>query len=278
MTLQHHTIIGLPRTGKTTFLAALWHVLDAGEVSTRLILDRLSRDNAYLNSIVDAWRRCQIVPRTSAAAEQEVTLHVRDTLTGKIGELHFPDLAGESVNQQVEQRSCTVGYVQRFDQDGGVMLFVTADKVQDDRTILDFATFEDDETLPAEYEGAEWTPRLIPQAVRVVELLQFLQRPPFAIRKRKLAVVVSAWDVVLDVSVTPDTWLARELPLLSQYLESNRESFDVRCYGVSAQGGDVEIARDALLDQVPSQRIKCVGHESSPHDLTAPIMWLMTEE
>ena len=34
--MQYHSIVGLPGSGKTTYLAAVWHVIDAGEVSTKL--------------------------------------------------------------------------------------------------------------------------------------------------------------------------------------------------------------------------------------------------
>src|SRR5271165_6669586 len=78
VTQMYHSIIGLPGTGKTTFLAALWHLIDAGEVSTRLVLDKLIGDHSYLNSIVEAWRRCEEVPRTSMAAEASVAVHLHE--------------------------------------------------------------------------------------------------------------------------------------------------------------------------------------------------------
>lgn len=37
----NHTIIGMPNSGKTTFLAALWHLVTSGEVKSSLALDHL---------------------------------------------------------------------------------------------------------------------------------------------------------------------------------------------------------------------------------------------
>ena len=94
MSTQYHSILGLPRSGKTTYLAALWHVIDAGEVATKLVLDKLIGDNAYLNKIVDAWRRCEEVPRTSMLDEKKVTIHAHAPASGQKIALGLPRLVG----------------------------------------------------------------------------------------------------------------------------------------------------------------------------------------
>jgi hypothetical protein len=156
------------------------------------------------------------------------------------------------------------------------MLFVNANRPCDGITLSDIGPAIAPASEPPEREDErEWTAEAVPEQVRLVELLQFLLRPPFARRKRRLAVIVSAWDTVLDEKPTPAQWLARELPLLDQFLTNNPESFDVRIYGVSAQGGDVSgERRTALARLTPSERIQCVGPGADPHDLTAPLIWL----
>lgn len=272
----YHAIIGLPRSGKTTFLAALWHLIDAGEVATKLVLDRLVGDHQYLNAIVEAWRRCEEVPRTSMAAEADVSIHVHEPATQRRAVLGFPDLSGESFGRQVATRSCRQAYVNGFNGDGGILLFVTADRANDGLTLSDMAPiFGGDEAGSG--EPRDWAPDLLPQQVRLVELLQFLQRPPFRRIRRRIAVVISAWDVLPKPRPLPEVWLGRELPLLHQFLLCNTGSFEFRVYGVSAQGGSVkgQEARASLLRMTPSERVECVGPETSPHDLTGPILWLM---
>jgi len=90
---------------------------------------------------------------------------------------------------------------------------------------------------------------------------------------------VSAWDVLPHPQPTPEEWVQRELPLLHQFLSTNRESFDSRIYGVSAQGGNVRSspAKQELLHKTPSERIQCVGVHPDVHDLTDPVLWLMEE-
>lgn len=280
MSAQYHTILGLPRSGKTTFLAALWHLIDAGEVATKIVLDKLVGDHAYLNTIVDAWRRCEEVPRTSMAAETKVTIHVHALASGQKVVLGFPDLSGESFKEQFAARLCTPDYVEGFTRTGGILLFVNANRPSDGLTLMDIGSaITDAEEQPKPESEKEWTTDIVPEQVCLVDLLQFLLRPPFIRRQRRLAVIVSAWDTVLAVKPLPEQWLARELPFLHQFLTNNRESFDVRVYGVSAQGGDVTgEQRSALLQQTPSLRIECVGPDADPHDLTAPLLWLTGDD
>jgi len=275
MTVSHHAILGLPRSGKTTFLAALWHVIDAGEVATQLTLDKLVGDHTYLNTIVESWRRCQEVPRTSMAAEEIVSIHVHETATGRKSVLRFPDLSGESFEHQYESRRCTQAYVASYEDEGGIMLFVNADRAVDGLTVTDLAPAVAGDPSVANVQATPWSPKVVPEQVRLVELLQFLQRPPFARRKRRVALAISAWDAVADPKPSPEEWLRREMPLLYQFLTNNPESFETRLYGISAQGGDVKTAnRQALLQTTPSQRIQCVGPDVAPNDLTAPLIWL----
>ncbi|MCZ7484141.1 hypothetical protein [Rhizobium rhizogenes] len=276
METQFHSILGLPRSGKTTFLAALWHIIDAGEVDTKLILDQLVGDHRYLNRIVEAWRRCEEVPRTPVAAETQVAIHVHEPANGRKIVLEFPDLSGESFEDQFAARMCTSAYVEGFARDGGILLFVNADRPADGMTHLDLVpAIFGDEAAENDDSEQEWSAKLVPEQVRLVELLQFIQRAPFQIRSRRLALVVSAWDVITDPGLEPAVWLEREMPFLHQFLRNNRQSFDVRVYGVSAQGGDVTGGeRQNLARETPSRRIRCVGPNADPHDLTAPIVWL----
>lgn len=278
MTSFQHSIIGLPSSGKTTFLAALWHLLDADEVSSKFVLDKLVGDHTHLNTIAEAWRKCEEVPRTSMAAEAKVSIHVKEVMSEQKAILHFPDLSGESFEHQLSSRLCTTDYVEGFEGSGGILLFVTADRASDGMTILDVDPPGED-VIEQPEDHCEWTPKMVSMQVKLVDLLQFLQSSPFRRDKRRIAVVVSAWDVIETPELEPARWLQRELPFLHQFLTSNPVSFEFRVYGVSAQGGDVTSDRKGeLILKTPSMRISCVGPETEPHDLTSPIAWLMSSE
>lgn len=290
MTDVYHSIIGLPESGKTTFLAALWHIIDAGEVPTDLKLDTLIGDHKYLNVIVDAWRNCVKVPRTSVQDEQSISIHIHHPASNQRIVLGFADLSGESFNIQVASRKCTSEYVDNCNHEGGVILFVNADRVQDGMNIVDLAPLLDGAEEARESKPVtEWAHKLVPQQVRLVELLQFLQRPPFTRRHRRLVVAISAWDVVQQPRPAPETWLERECPLLHQYLIANPDSFKFKVFGISAQGGDIPKKdmdptdeqlriQSELLRKIPSERIECIGPDTKSHDLTVPIHWLTRVE
>ena len=177
MTELRYMIVGLPRSGKTTFLAAFWHLINAGEVTTKLELDKLVGDYEYLNTLVEAWRRCKEVPRTSMASEQtSLAIHIRQPNTEQRAVLVFPDLSGESFTRQVTLRTCRQSYINACDVSDGLLLFVTADRVEDDRSVHDMASMlEGDETSSGgDGHVVEWSSDLIPEQVRLVELLQFL--------------------------------------------------------------------------------------------------------
>nr|WP_257394517.1 hypothetical protein [Enterobacter hormaechei] len=126
----------------------------------------------------------------------------------------------------------------------------------------------------------EWEPKLIPSQVKIVQLLSDLIRPPFTTRSRRLALMISAWDLTRGMALTPSQWLAVNMPLVDQFLKSNDEYFKYHVYGVSAQG--VSLDDDDAIDEAarlsPSRRIQIVGPGGEGHDLTEPLVWLMSVE
>lgn len=293
MTDFHHSIIGLPESGKTTFLAALWHIIDAGEVQTVLKLDTQIGDHKYLNAIVDNWYKCIKVPRTSGQDEKNLSINMHHPKSNQRIVLGFPDLSGESFNLQVAARECKAEYVESYEHEGGILLFINANRSQDGIKIQDLEPVL--EGVPEDEEAGdiiEWSPKCVPQQVRLVELLQFLQKRPFVRRQRRLVIAISAWDIIQEPRPEPEEWVKREYPFLHQYLIANSDSFEIRFFGISAQGGDIPSGDEQgaeptqeqlrtqkeLLLKIPSERIECVGHNTQPHDLTAPICWLTRVE
>lgn len=280
-------IIGLPASGKTTFLAALWHLVSSAETECRMELDRYEGDLAYLNKIAEAWRNFRPVPRTSQFGDVDVTICLRDTVAGTKGTALFPDLAGETFDIQIDARRCRPAFVDNVSSDDGILFFISADLKEDDLSVVELNSrlpggasaavgSEGDVTTKDETPGPEWEPRLIPTQVRIVQLLSDLLRPPFASRPRRLALMISAWD--LAGAGRPTDWLEVRMPLVHQFLRSNSTSFVTQIYGVSAQGVnlDDETAVDEAAQLTPSRRIRIARDDDDGHDLTLPLAWLMS--
>ena len=266
-----HTIIGMPNSGKTTFLAALWHLVNSGEREPALKFDRLDGDVQYLNAIVERWQHCEKAIRTSQAEDHPVVIYLEDRMSSTPVVLNFTDLSGERFESQFATRTCSAEYLKDVNGDGGLLLFVNADRPHEAVTIQDAEGLV--EGASSEIE-VEWKPEFVSEQAQLVDLLLCLQQPPFVAKRRRLALIVSAWDVVKNCA-TAEEWVRLEMPFLNQFLATNRSSFDIRVYGVSAQGGVLEgTTRDELLRRTPSDRIRCMGHATDSSDITIPLRWL----
>nr|WP_280925704.1 hypothetical protein [Shewanella septentrionalis] len=275
--------MGLPASGKTTFLAALWHLVESKEVDSLLTLHGFSGDFAYLNRISEAWRSFAPVPRTSQGGETNISLQLINSQTEQKCKVMFPDLAGETFDSQVEHRVVRADFVNRFNQETGILFFINSDVKEDSLSIKELNErlqgIESDAKVPTQ-PAQEWAPKFIPEQVKVVQLLSDLVTYPFEPCKRRLAVLISAWDLVTPVTLSPSEWLMNNMPLVHQFLEANTDYFVYQVYGVSAQGLDFsnDTAVESAADLVPSRRIKITNQDGEGHDLTSPLIWLMSAE
>jgi len=273
--------IGLPGSGKTTFLAALWHVLTDRSSATSLKLTKLSGDRTYLNQITKEWRECSQVPRTNLQTEQVVVLHLDGDGFGAF-DLSIPDLAGEAFKQQLTDRRMSRHHDAFVQEATGVMLFLHPDVQKGTQLTaarrIEAAlggNHESDASTASAGANTTWSPEMLPTQVMLVELLQFLLERTQ--RKLRVAVVVSAWDLV-DGLGPPHEFVARELPLLQQFLEANDDLLEHSIFGVSAQGGDitVEAEKQTLLNLDDAlKRIKVRQEQQTDQDITKPIAWLL---
>lgn len=277
---ETHTIIGMQGAGKTTYLAALWHLVNSNETPTALVLDRLEGDANYLNEMVESWQKCEKVRRTSAAEDHPIVIYLKHPATGASIAFNFTDLSGEKFELQFAGRYCSQEYVMEVNGSGGLLLFLNADRAHKGMTIQDAQGLLDGEDAASEIE---WQPKFVSEQAQLVDLLQCLQKAPFLQKKRRLAVIVSAWDVVTN-RVTANDWLIHEMPFLAQYLSTNQHFFTTKMWGVSAQGGalmtdaqgnilNTEV-RTELLRKTPSTRIRCVSVDGTSSDITLPLCWL----
>lgn len=295
-------VMGLPESGKTTFLAALWHLIEAEDTDCSLALDGYSGNLTYLNKIAEAWRTFQNVPRTPYGEEVNVSIGLRNQETGERGTAFFPDVAGEVFDRQVIDRRCRSEFVDVVSADDGVLFFITANTHEDFLSLAELnarlgiaagvaprnadgaftvqnnSDTENSGATPAVH-GRPWRREDLPRQVKIVQILSDLQRSPFAQRRRRIAIMISAWDLARGMNMTPRDWLASHMPLVDQYLRTNNIAFEHEIYGVSAQG--VDLRNTAAVDtaaKLPqsSRRIQIVGPVGDGHDLTLPLVWLMS--
>ncbi len=241
-TNNHFLLIGLPNTGKTSFLAAFWYMVGQSSLSCALELEKLDGENQYLNQIRDAWSEYRPVPRNKADSEKSVVMWLKNRSTGHVGRLSFPDLSGEAFRSQWTQRQLATPYDRSLREAKGGVLFVNAEhiikphRIDMVNLVLGDIGGEDVKQRP-HIKDKPWDSEKSPTQVQLVDVLQFMAtrsyfKPPF-----RMAVVISAWDRITPTDRRPAEWIATELPLLKQFFESNDQTFEVSFYGVSAQGG-----------------------------------------
>lgn len=279
--MTRQLIIGMPNSGKSTYIAALRHLLVANEVHTELELSGLAEDEAHLNRLEDEWLACEQVERTKTGTESWVEFNVKDRVSGLQTTLSIPDLRGENFEQPACSGQCNRALHSALLETDGVLLFTNADREDDMLLIADFMDIlgPSEPATESEIPREIFRPENMSEEVKVVEFLQIANRRPARPRKRKLGMIISAWDVVTAIEeTTPDKWFQEHRPMLSQFLESNQDFWDIRIYGISAQGGKLPKMKEDLEKIIcPSERIIVVGHDAQRHDLSAPLRWLMTE-
>jgi Double-GTPase 1 len=306
-------VIGIPESGKSSFIAALSHILEFREIDTELTLAQLPDEAQYLFEMRNEWQGCRPFERTKAGSFHPIIFNLQDKSGDRV-DLSFPDIAGEEFEEQWSTRIWNELYLKSIEQAYGVLLFINArtlrkpfsladadkvkrsvmallDGMEDDADQVDAAPEAEDsgqaiarqvsslafETKQDRSNPAVWEPRKADEQAKLVDILQSLV--DFSQDRRwRLGIVVSAWDLVrkVDSKALPREWIEMNMPLLRQYLQSNRSSFEVETFGVSAQGGDPTSDAERLQNfDSQSERVLVVAKDYEGHDLTRVVAWLM---
>ena len=288
-------LLGLPSTGKTTFIAALWfHVTWAGQHT--LELDTLAEgDDEYLNKIRDEWAQYAIVPRTKLTdlKNQKVLMKLKVVSSQQKLILDVPDFSGETFKEQFKNREWSEDFDKQLEDIGGIILFVSSsdpnstpkfiEKAKELENILGdmnpeaFQQQTTEQVIPKEFNH-----EFVSSQVKMVDALQLILNKKRKQIPIKLSIAISAWDGVRSIfteeGIDPKKWIVTQFPLLDQYLQSNSESFIARYFGVSAQGCDYTKPESLqqLMSKQPLDRVIVQEDAEISSDITKPILWLIS--
>jgi hypothetical protein len=285
-------MIGLVEAGKTTFLAALYHIVETNSVPGSLVLSKVPPLREHLERIRRDWLSLNPQTRTTVDVLDQNILEMRRNEI-EVGPFYFPDLSGEKLAALVEERVCGAQLANLLAKVDRLLLFIHPDSVADSPSIEEVSHLtrylEDDykgeEGDPKTEEGSPaaaerpkataWDTEMVSTQVKLVDLVQIcIDLSPSL---KKVGVIISAWDKVEDLAQTPQEWLDARLPMLAQYLASSAPEIETRIYGVSATGGDLKKDRENLRNiPSPVDRIRVVGIQSQEdhRDITLPVKWL----
>jgi hypothetical protein len=273
-------MLGLKGSGKTTYLAALWHYLESAEIGDRLVIPRLQPDRDYLNAIRNSWLALRPLERTSMRTKSTASLRLHDSKRDADVVVTVPDLSGESFRLQWFTRKAATSYVEFAKNCTGAFLFIHPEHFRRTHAIKAKSLDEDNtDVLGAETAipiSEHWTPEQSSTQVQLVELLQLLLGLIDDVSGVRLAVVISAWDLI-EAPVSATNWLERRLPLLSQFLRANSDWLPSEVFGVSSQGGDLDTDRDKLMNSTTASA-RCMairGDSLETVSITAPLQFLL---
>jgi hypothetical protein len=270
-------MVGMPQSGKSTFLAALWYAVRNPDRTSAVVLERLPEQMPFLNELVEDWLHCREATHTSAAMTHDVRLQLRGP-NGTVGNFAFPDYSGEYVRDAWVTRRWPGDLAEFVRSASVVMLFVHPHQIREHMTVeganRNRAALE---TGPPDPERAarEYDPRLVPTQTQLVDFIQFVQQRSRS-RVLPIAMIISAWDVVPRAQL-PAEWLAARMPLLHQFLSSNADRLPTAVFGVSAQGDDWKTTQATSLEVEADQRawiIDMSGNRES--DITLPLAWALS--
>lgn len=99
-------IAGLPGSGKSTYIGALWYCLrhSAKDRRPKLIADNnnLPDDISVLNRLGDAYKAMKLINRTNSNENESVQINLIDVETEKSIQVEVPDFLGETFRDLVE--------------------------------------------------------------------------------------------------------------------------------------------------------------------------------
>ena len=192
-------MIGLPETGKTTFLAAFWHIIESANY--HLQLEKLPPQSDYISSISEKWGNCEPLDRTVPGTEQKVDMTLKDSNTNEIFNIVLPDLSGETFEAHFNERQWDDEYEKFIVEFHGILLFVHPNKIETPTLIADVQpalsgldVANPNQNYPPE-QTVEWDSTLAPTQVKLVDILQFHIDRHY-ISPLKIAVIISAWDCI----------------------------------------------------------------------------------
>lgn len=266
--MQKKTVfmVGMPYSGKTTYLVSLCRLLILGEQETAWKLDEDDMPGG-IEKIKDSISRLESYRRVDSTLTS-VFYDIQFSLSNKQQRILFvvPDLSGEIFRNLVYDRRINCTILKRMEDAETLLFFVNTDTMIPE-TRLGVQEISAIKKVDEEHGGTEiknsdqageteqlWEKRNNQSAV--VELLQcivYLVKHPLNIK-----FIVSAWDLVEKKyggqMPSPEEYVKKMLPLLHQYVFSNpRISYEY--WGVSAQGGDFEDERELLKLQGKNESV-----------------------
>ena len=284
---QSIVLVGGPDTGKTNFIGRLWLKLRNGESSLRL--SGMPNEIKYVEEVVSHQHQGNFAPRTDKNVEvEQISLTIPLACVGAeqadaSTELVIPDVSGEVWKTAVETNEIPRERMTQLEQAAGALVFV--------RVLSGLNVNPPDWVNAANLMGLQSQDSEtveMPTQVMLCEFLRFLELKicnADRARKSRIAVVVTAWDLLDNERSTagPRAYLGKEYPLFAGRL-ADLDRFEVNIFGMSIFGGDPG-ADLSFQDDLLTGGVESAGNvrywdgrelQDSP-DIALPVAWVLQD-
>lgn len=232
-------IVGLPYVGKSTYIGALWHVVqysgDKIDLSLVASDENLPDNTIQLAALSKSWHNVEDMDRTSSDAPNSISFILKKKDQKDEFTLNVPDFRGESIRQIVNGTQPA-----EFDEwcaKADSILFmmseyntgVFADDFYDD----DDEQTKDNETTTEEKNPPFDVKSMTPAALNML-LLRFLREHT---KTERIVVCLTAWDEIMESKpdAVPEDYLKSKALSLFNFI--NYHYPKAKFVGLSAQGG-----------------------------------------
>lgn len=265
MSAKNYCMLGLPASGKTTFLAAFTYMLmeHTKEVSLHMKPGASPEGfTAQFREEIDRWTNFLPLNHTGVGQihRMKYTLYSADEVPYI---LDVPDRSGETFRSMIEDRYIDDNMREDWSRADEILFFVNFEKMDmgDKDALFTEIPPKIQEIMAESSENASAGEKtfMFPDQYALVELLQML----YDIRKdiTKIKFIISAWDKVQEENkeagkILPEEIFQDKLPLVYQFICANTEEFAVQYWGVSAQGGDLqdEAEIERMVEEVEAMK------------------------
>lgn len=265
-------MLGLPRTGKSTYIGALW-LLVQSMVEPDLSEVNVFGDRTHIDELAHQVAMGKEIDRTPVDTDEGFKVEIAIANKGAVL-LDIPDLSGEAAREVVEERKWRHTLIDTLRRADGLLLFVHPDKIEPP-TPVNFGKAvvgEEEDQSPAD---SDFEAENACTAAKLVELLENVVELRFDAWPIPVAVIVSAWDRVHG-DPKPPQWLEERLPGVHGLLDTNPGVVDPAVFGISALGGHIPDGVEKLMAKgEAAQRLFAHAPDGSEAKLYDPLSWLL---
>ena len=282
MSITKCMIAGLPGSGKSTYIGALWYCLMHPDniEGIKLVADKmnLADDLTVLNRLSDAYKNMQLIDRNYSDQNETVQINLKVADSDTRLQVEVPDFLGENFRDLVELKESEL--VSKWLNDTDTLVYfmneVTPPEFEDDHGP------EDDESpMPAKDVPPFSIKTISAVAMNIMVLKCLLSKKTFK------KVVLSWWDKNTENGVVPNNpqkYLKEYSPALFNFIQYHIPKFEI--IGLSAQGqeypkedqGNYEATKKEIKAKTREGKRSFVEIEDKIlHDLSLPLYLLIKE-